>query len=147
MNEIYNLCKEAILNGSYELGEKLRELTAIMIVGQISTDEYQALTQLAYEYADKDSTKANILAAFETINRELVEIKNRLAALETANNEPPVEDEYPVWKRWDGLPDSGYQFGDKVTHLGVKYISNYTGLNVWEPGVLGTETQIGRAHV
>lgn len=140
MNEIYNLCREAILNGGYELGEKLRELTAIMIVGQISTDEYQILTQLAYEYADKDSTKANILAAFGTINRELVEIKNRLVALEAANEEPPVEDEYPVWKRWDGLPDSGYQFGDKVTHLGVKYISNYTGLNVWEPGVLGTET-------
>lgn len=139
MNNIFNLCKEAILNGGYELGEKLRELTAIMIVGQISTDEYQVLTQLAYEYADKDSTKANILSAFETINRELVEIKNRLAALETANNEPPVEDEYPAWERWDGTPDSGYKFGDKVTHNGVKYISNYTGLNVWEPGVLGTE--------
>lgn len=139
MNNIFNLCKEAILNGGYELGEKLRELTAIMIVGQISTDEYQTLTQLAYEYADKDSTQTNILAAFETINRELVEIKNRLAALEAANNEPPVEDEYPAWERWDGQPDSGYQFGDKVTHLGVKYISNYTGLNVWEPGVLGTE--------
>lgn len=139
MNDIFNLCRESVLNGSYELGEKLRELTAIMIVGQISTDEYQILTQLAYEYADKDSTKANILSAFETINKELVEIKNRLAKLEAANDEPPVENEYPAWKRWDGLPDSGYQFGDKVTHLGVKYISNYTGLNVWEPGLLGTE--------
>lgn len=140
MNDIVILARDTILNGNYNLGEKLRELTAIMIVGQITVEEYQALTQLAYEHADKDSTQANILAAFETINRELVEIKNRLAALETANNEPSVEDEYPAWERWDGTPDSGYKFGDKVTHNGVKYISNYTGLNVWEPGVLGTES-------
>lgn len=140
MNDIVILARDSILNGNYNLGEKLRELTAIMIVGQITVEEYQTLTQLAYEHADKDSTQQNILSAFETINKELIEIKNRLAALETANNETPVEDEYPEWERWDGQPTSGYQFGDKVTHKGVKYISNYTGVNVWEPGVLGTET-------
>lgn len=140
MNDIFNLAQETILNGGYNLGEKLRELTAIMIVGQITVEEYQTLTQLAYEHADKDSTEQNILSAFQTINAELISIKDRLAALEAANNETPVEDEYPEWERWDGQPDSGYKFGDKVTHMGVKYISNYTGLNVWEPGALGTET-------
>lgn len=139
MNDIFNLAHDAILNGSYNLGEKLRELTAIMIVGQITVEEYQTLTQLAYEHAEKDSTEQNILSAFQTINTELIEIKNRIAALEAANEETPVEDEYPEWERWDGQPTSGYQFGDKVTHMGVKYISNFTGLNVWEPGVLGTE--------
>ena len=139
MVDIFNLAKTSIEIGGYELNDKLNELTAIMIVGQITVEENQTLTQLAYEHADKDSTQQNILSAFETINKELIEIKNRLAALETANNETPVEDEYPEWERWDGLPSSGYQFGDKVTHKGVKYISNYTGVNVWERGVLGTE--------
>ena len=139
MNDTVILARNTILNGNYNLGEKLRELTAIMIVGQITVEDYQTLTRLAYEHADKDSTEQNILSAFKTINAELIEIKNRIAALEAANEETPVEDEYPEWERWDGQPTSGYQFGAKVTHMGVKYISNYTGLNVWEPGVLGTE--------
>lgn len=139
MNDIVILARDSILNGNYNLGEKLRELTAIMIVGQITVEEYQTLTQLAYENADKESTEQNILSAFRTINVELVEIKKRLSALEDAGNELPSIEEYPEWERWDGQPTSGYQFGDKVTHMGVKYISNFTGLNVWEPGVLGTE--------
>ena len=139
MNNIFDLVKATIQNGGYVLGDKLRELSAIMVVGQISVEEYQALTQLAYEHAEPDTTKENILSAFQAVNAELIDIKKRLAALEEANNETPVEDEYPEWERWDGLPTSGYQFGAKVTHNGVKYISNYTGLNVWEPGVLGTE--------
>lgn len=139
MNNIFDLVKATIQNGGYILGDKLRELSAIMVVGQIGVEEYQALTQLAYEHAEPDATKENILSAFQAVNAELIDIKKRLAALEEANNETPVEDEYPEWERWDGLPTSGYQFGDKVIHNGVKYISNYTGLNVWEPGVLGTE--------
>lgn len=139
MNDIVILARDTILNSNYNLGEKLRELTAIMIVGQITAEEYQTLTQLAYEHANKDSTQQNILSAFQTVNRELIEIKNRLAALEAANEEAPAPDEYPEWARWNGDPAGGYPFGAKVTHLGVKYISNYTGLNVWEPGVLGTE--------
>ena len=73
------------------------------------------------------------------INSELADVKARLVKLEEAGGEEVVEDEYPEWERWNGLPDSGYKFGDKVTHLGVKYISNFVGLNVWEPGLQGTE--------
>lgn len=139
MNDIITLARETILSGGYNLGELLNRLTAIMIVGQITAEEYQNLIQLAYEHADRDSTQQNILSAFETINRELIEIKNRLAALEAANEESPAPDEYPEWERWNGQPDSGYPFGAKVTHMGVKYVSNFTGLNVWEPGAPGTE--------
>jgi hypothetical protein len=139
MDDIFTLAKETILNGGYDLVNKLRELTAIMIVGQISVDEYQVLTQLAYEHADSETTETNVLLALKTINSELAKINARLDALESANGETPVEEVYPEWERWNGHPDSGYKFGDKVSHLGVKYVSNYTGLNVWEPGVIGTE--------
>ena len=139
MNDIFTLAKETILNGGYNLGEKLRELTVIMIAGQISVDEYQALTQLAYEHAGSETSETNVPNALRFLNTEIVEIKKRLAALEQAEEETPVEDAYPEWERWDGQPDSGYKFGDRVTHLGVKYISNYVGLNVWEPGLQGTE--------
>lgn len=142
MIDIFELAKSSIKNGGFQLNDKLRELTAIMIVGQIAADEYEELARLAQEYANQetDPTNTNILGALKTINTELVNIKARLDKLEEANNETPVKDEYPEWERWDGLPDSGYKFGDKVTHLGVKYVSNYIGINVWEPGLQGTES-------
>lgn len=139
MNDIFTLAKETILNSGYDLGEKLRELTVIMIAGQISVEEQHTLTQLAHEHTGKTSTEQNILSAFQTINSELASIKERLSKLENVNTEAPVENEYPEWERWNGLPDSGYRFGDKVTHYGIKYVSNYVGLNVWEPGLMGTE--------
>lgn len=140
MNDIFTLAKETILNGNYNLGEKLRELTAIMVVGQISVDDYQTLTQLAHEHANSDKTEDNILGALKRIGIELVSIQERLSKLEnTDSEEVPSEEMYPEWKRWDGLPTSGYRFGDKVTHYGIKYVSNYAGLNVWEPGLMGTE--------
>lgn len=142
MIDIFELAKSSIKNGGFQLNDKLRELTAIMIVGQIAADEYEELARLAQEYANQetDPTNTNILGALKTINTELVNIKARLDKLEEANNETPVKDEYPEWERWDGLPDSGYKFGDKVKHLGVKYVSNYIGINVWEPGLQGTES-------
>lgn len=141
MVDIFNLAQSTIKNGGFKLDDKLRELTSIMLVGQIDPFEYDELTRLAQQYANAEVEPAdtNILGALRTINEELASIRNRLAKLEEANAEIPVEDEYPAWERWNGLPDSGYKFGAKVTHLGVKYVSNYVGLNVWEPGLMGTE--------
>lgn len=141
MNSIYKLVEDSIKIGGFELADKLRQLTSIMLIGQIDPIEYDELVRLAQEHANPETEpgEANILGALRTINVEIEAIKARLAKLEEVNNEEPVVDEYPEWERWDGLPTSGYKFGDKVTHQGVKYISNYTGLNVWEPGVQGTE--------
>lgn len=141
MVDIFNLAKTSIEIGGYELAKKLNELTAIMIVGQIDPGEYEQLAELARKHADPETEpgEANILGALRTLNAEIEAIKARLAKLEAAGGEGPAEDEYPEWQRWNGRPTSGYQFGDKVIHQGVKYISNFTGLNVWEPGVQGTE--------
>lgn len=141
MVDIFNLAKTSIEIGGYDLKDKLNELTAIMIVGQIDPGEYEQLAELARKHANPEAEpgEANVLGALRTLNAEVEAIKARLAKLEAAGGEEPAEEEYPEWQRWNGLPSSGYQFGDKVTHQGVKYISNYTGLNVWEPGVQGTE--------
>lgn len=138
MNDIYTLAKVAIENGGYELGEKLRELTAVMLVGQISADEYDALVQLAYAHAG-ETESGNLLSALSKFNARITALEARVAALEEAESADPA-DEYPEWERWNGLPDSGYTFGAKVTHNGVRYINSYTGLNVWEPGAIGTES-------
>lgn len=141
MVDIFNLAKSTIENCNFKLEDKLRELTSIMLVGQIDPFEYDELTRLAAEYAEAENepSNVNILGALRTINLEITKINERLAKLEEVEDEEPVVDEYPEWERWNGLPDSGYKFGDKVTHQGVKYISNFTGLNTWEPGLQGTE--------
>ena len=141
MSSIYELARSTIEIGGFSLNDKLRELTSIMLAGQIEPEEYDELTRLAQEHAnnDADAFNANLLGALRTLNAELVEVKARLAKLEEAGETPPAEEEYPEWERWNGQPDSGYPFGAKVSHLGAKYISNYVGLNVWEPGLTGTE--------
>lgn len=141
MNSIYGLAMASIKLGGFELDNKLRELTSIMLVGQIDPIEYDELARLAQEYANPETTpsETNILGALRTINAEIAKINSRLSALEEAKDEEPVEEVIPEWERWNGLPTSGYKFGDKVIHQGVKYISNYVGLNIWEPGIQGTE--------
>lgn len=141
MVSVYDLCKTTLQQGGFNLNEKLRELTSIMIVKQISIDEYEELAELARSNADVESNPndTNVLGALQKINKALADIETRLKALETAGEEDVEEDVYPEWERWDGQPDSGYRFGDKVTHMGIKYVSNFVGLNTWEPGLQGTE--------
>ena len=44
-------------------------------------------------------------------------------------------EEWPEWVQPAGAHDA-YNAGDKVTHKGIKYISDVDA-NVWEPGVYG----------
>ncbi len=49
-------------------------------------------------------------------------------------DDPSIE--FPEWVRPTGSED-GYEYGRKVSHNGKHWISNYNGVNVWEPGVFG----------
>lgn len=141
MVDIFNLAKTSIEIGGYELAKKLNELTAIMIVGQIDPGEYEQLAELARKHANPETEpgEANVLGALRTLNAEVEDIKDRLKKLEAANGEETVEEEISEWVPWDGQPTSGYEFGKKVRHFGLIYVSEYVGLNTWEPGLLGTE--------
>ena len=44
-------------------------------------------------------------------------------------------DEWPEWRQPTGAQDA-YSFGDKVSHNGKRWISDYDN-NVWEPGAFG----------
>lgn len=142
MNSIYKIAEDSIKIGGFVLADKLHQLTAIMMIGQIDPIEYDELVRLAQEYAnpENDPNKTNILGALRTINAEITKINERLNALEATNSEEPVEEEIEDWKPWSGIPGSGYTFGTKVRHLGIVYISEFVGENIWEPGVLGTES-------
>lgn len=47
----------------------------------------------------------------------------------------PTE-EWPEWSQPVGAGD-GYALGDKVSHNGKHWISNFNGENIWEPGIYG----------
>lgn len=44
-------------------------------------------------------------------------------------------DEWPEWRQPTGAQDA-YSFGDKVSHNGKHWVSDYDN-NVWEPGAFG----------
>lgn len=141
MVDIFNLAKASIELGGFELKDKLDQLTSIMIVGQIGPTEYEQLVELARKYANPETapSEANVLGALRALNAEVEDIKDRLKKLEEASGEEIIEEEIPEWEPWDGQPTSGYRFGKKVRHFGLIYVSEYVGLNTWEPGLLGTE--------
>lgn len=52
---------------------------------------------------------------------------------------PPGE--IPEWEQPVPGVFDGYEFGQRVTHIGKTWESTYKdGFNVWEPGAIGTET-------
>ena len=60
MVDIFTLAKSTIELGGYELADKLNELTAIMIVGQIDIGEYQQLAELARKHANPDAESSEV---------------------------------------------------------------------------------------
>ena len=141
MVDIFTLAKSTIELGGYELADKLNELTAIMIVGQIDIGEYQQLAELARKHAnpDAESSEVGVMRSLGTILEEIEAIKSRITKLEEANGEEVVEEVILDWEPWDPINNPGYKFGTKVRHFGIVYISDFVGNNTWEPGVLGTE--------
>jgi hypothetical protein len=50
-----------------------------------------------------------------------------------------IPNENVVYPWEQPISPNGYEKGAKVTHVGYTWESIYDGLNVWEPGAVGTE--------
>ena len=90
--------------------------------------------------------KEQIKALFENlgeIGQVIIDLIGRVETLEgkTPEETPEELEEYPEWVKWDGIGLIPYQTGSKVTHNGVKYISQVDD-NIWEPGALGVYENI-----
>lgn len=143
MTDIGMVLKNVILNGNYKLAEMIAKIDRMWADSKITDEEYDELSNLARTNISPESERPELLDTYKRLEEKYAALEARVAALEQGIDDPddPVEpEEYPAWEPWSGVPGSGYKYGDKVSHKGVNYHSEFQGENVWEPGALGTET-------
>ena len=152
---MFNIMKREIEKGGYKLDAMIHKISVLYGTNQFDEESYNALMELATKGANPDSEVGNILDVVKKINEMISSLDERVYKLEHKDDEPenndteevpegdstdsPVTTTYPEWEPWNGLPGSGYKQGKKVIHNGKIYESLFVGINVWEPGTIGTD--------
>lgn len=141
---MYNMIKEVIHAGGYNLAEMTKRIEKRCLENKISEEERDELLALANQNALPDNEKAPLQRQIEVIFENLLEmvaeikgLKERLSKVEGGEVVSPEEkEEYPKWQKWDGIGLIPYQTGSKCSHNGKNYVSQVNN-NIWEPGALG----------
>lgn len=141
---MYDIIKNVILSGRYELSDMIKKIDTIWLQGDIQEEERTDLVALAQEKADPGKSYAPLQNQINTIFENLEEMAKRLSKLEGA--EEPEPEEYPAWVAWDGIGPNPWQNGSKCTHNGQKWISQVDN-NIWEPGAEGVHETIWKKVV
>ena len=138
-----SILENVIKSGKFDLARATELIETGYAEGAYTADERAALLALRDQHLTAENQRPEVLEALARMEAKYAALEARVAALESggtgeAGGDTPAET-IPAWKPWSGVPGSGYQQGDKVTHNGKTWESNYAGENVWEPGTLGTE--------
>ena len=106
---MFEIAKNVIESGNFELSDMLKKIDTLWIQGSITEEQKTELTSLA-------QSKADITASLD-IQAKLLELDRRITALEQSQDVAEPADEYPeyVIGKW-------YYNGDKVTCDGDRYI-------------------------
>jgi hypothetical protein len=139
---MYIVLENAIKNSNFKLSVMTNKIDTFWAEGVLNDGERDSLKALMKQYLKPESQAPELLETYRRLEDKYAELEARVSALENNNSgttEPVEPEEYPEWHPWTGVPGSGYRYGAKVTHKGVKYHSEFNGENVWEPGTLGTE--------
>lgn len=135
---MYNIIKQVIKNGNYELSLMLKKIDTTWIQDNITEEQKNELIQLAQEKAKPENSYAplqnqieeafkQISSLTETVNTNTNEISALKEAIEKLGGtvtepEPEPEEEYPARKQPTGAHDAYYK-DDKMTFTdGNKYI-------------------------
>lgn len=124
------IIKDTIMYTNFNLEEKLFQIDAQEIKGNISKEEKQELEQLAREHAKHENGYAS------SLEQRVATLEKKVQELEKANTtDEPIEDdeqvgeeveEYKEWTQPLGAHDA-YKEGDKVMFNGKKYVCLRTG--------------------
>ena len=118
---MYEIIKQVIESGRYELNDMLKKIDTIWIQGNITEEQKNELVELAQSKANPENSytplQEQITEAFNKID-DLQKSTNtniqEIAALKTAienlggsvvEPEPEPEEEYPEWYKWNGIGD------------------------------------------
>ena len=114
---MYEVTKNVIRSGSFELTDMLTKIDTLWLQGSITDSERQELIQMARAKADPSHSYAPLQAQIDALAA-------RVAALEAEKDpdDPDIpSDEWPEFVQPTGSHDA-YHAGDKVTYNGVHYI-------------------------
>ena len=119
---MYNIVKNVLINGGYDLTEMLKKIDALWLQGKLTDTEYEELNTIARGGA-KTEYSIDVIAKLE-------EFDKRLSAIENGNVNTETTEEYPefVVGKW-------YYNGDKVSFEGKNYvcIAPEGTVCVWSP--------------
>ena len=138
---MYEIIKNVITAGRYELADMLHKIDTIWLQGGITDEERQELIGLARTNASPENSYASIQKQVDNLYANMAElvaalkdITGHVTALEGGSTEEPAPEEYPAWKQPTGAHDA-YNTGDKMTYTdGKRYICQMDGC-VWGPDV------------
>ena len=117
----------------YDLSDLTSKIYALWIKGYLTDEQKDELCNKAIENASIDS-------ALPSLSDRVAALEERVAKLEgdKSSGGTSGSSDWPEWVQPTGAHDA-YAKGAQVTHSGTKYVSMIDA-NVWEPGVLGSES-------
>lgn len=134
---MYEIIKNVIEAGNYELVDMLKKINTVWIESNITDEQKQELDELARTNAKAENSYAPLQEQLDNANARIDSLEERIAKLEGGTTEEPSEpvedDEYPEYVQPTGAHDA-YNVGDKITYNGKKYICQINGC-VWAPDV------------
>ena len=134
---MYEIVKNVIESGQYELTDMLKKIDTIWLQGTLDDDQRTELIELARSRADPKQSYdiqkqlESIFSNLSEMGQTILELTDRVTKLEGGSVTPPVVDEYPQFVQPTGAHDA-YKTGDKVTYNGKKYICQMDNC-VWTP--------------
>ncbi|MCC8182532.1 MAG: hypothetical protein LIO45_06120 [Clostridiales bacterium] len=137
---IYSILFSAIQSGDYTLTDMPGKVNTLYSGGCLTEEERDNLLTSAQENLDVEQERPELETTVALLADRVTALEESVAALESGGTSGTggSTDSYPEWTTWDGV-SSNYQQGAIVSHNGKLWISVYSGQNVWEPGVTGTE--------
>lgn len=114
---MYEVIKNVIQSGNYELTDILTKIDALWLQGNLTDAERLDLIQMARGKADPSHSYAPLQAQIDALAQRVAILESKV---EPADPEAPAE-EYPEYVPPTGAHDA-YHNGDKVTYNGKRYV-------------------------
>ena len=147
---MYEIIKQVILSGDYELSDMLAKIKKNCVRGDITDEQETELIALARDHATPENSYAglqtqidelrgivgDLVEEIEPLVKDVDAIRKALEEGGAVISEPepePEPDKYPPYKQPTGAHDA-YNTGDKITWNGEKYVCQMNGC-VWNPDV------------
>lgn len=159
---MYDVIKNVIESGRYELTDMLKKIDTIWLQSDITEEQKNELVIMAQTNADPAHSNAPLQKQIEELAKQQSTLRSEVAILSATvqkikeavesggtvvpEPEPQPQEEYPAWEPYNGIPPVKYQVGSKVSHNGKKWESMVAN-NVWEPGAFGVDESIWKEIV